>query len=77
MVLPDAVLVFKLLDTACLDGKEKQLALTVCKVLTFASMKSALKIILGEKTSVAPITDGMQVSEAAYYTGQQRKGAKK
>jgi uncharacterized protein with von Willebrand factor type A (vWA) domain len=30
MVLPDAVLAFKLLDTACLDGREKQLALTAC-----------------------------------------------
>ena len=34
MVLPDAVLAFKLLDTACLDGREKQLALTACTVLT-------------------------------------------
>ncbi|XP_014051020.1 uncharacterized protein isoform X1 [Salmo salar] len=77
MVLPDAVLAFKLLDTACLDGREKQLALTACTVLTFASMKSALKIIFGEKTSVAPLTDGMQASDGAYYTEQQRKGAKK
>ena len=68
MVLPDAVLAFKFLDTACLDGGEKQLALTACTVVTFAPMKSALKILLGEKTSVAPITDGMQVSDAAYYT---------
>lgn len=77
MVLPDAVLAFKLLDTACLDGREKQLALTACTVLTFASMKSALKIFLGVKTSVAPLTDGMQASDGAYYTEQQRKGAKK
>jgi hypothetical protein len=42
MVLPDAVLAFKLLDT-CLGGREKQLALTACTVLTFASMKWAEK----------------------------------
>ena len=35
MVLPDAVLSFKLLDTACLYGREKPLALTACTVLTF------------------------------------------
>ncbi|MGL5730564.1 MAG: hypothetical protein ACRCX5_05520, partial [Bacteroidales bacterium] len=36
MTLPDAVLAFKLLDTAGLDAKDKQLALTACSTLTFA-----------------------------------------
>lgn len=45
MELPDAVLAFKLLDTACLDVKDRQLALTACADLTFASLKSALKRI--------------------------------
>lgn len=48
MTLPDAVLAFKLLDTAGLDAKDKQLALTACATLTFADMKSALKRIFGE-----------------------------
>ncbi len=45
MMLPDAVLAFKLLDTACLDEKNRQLALTACTELKFSSMKSALKRI--------------------------------
>lgn len=49
MTLPDAVLAFKLLDTACLEEKRRQLALTVCTDLTFASMKSALKRIFRRK----------------------------
>ncbi len=35
MTLPDAVLAFKLLDTACLDEKNRQLALTACTELKF------------------------------------------
>jgi hypothetical protein len=73
MVLPDAVLAFKFLDTACLDGREKQLALTACTVVTFASMKSALKILLGEKMSVAPITDGMRVIQHVTLTNNQKR----
>lgn len=39
--LPDAVLEFKLLDTAVLSVKDKQLAHTACSDLTFSNMKSA------------------------------------
>lgn len=42
MKLPDAVPAFKLLDTAGLTIKDKQLALTACADLTISSMKSAL-----------------------------------
>lgn len=44
--LPDTVLAFKLLDTACLDEKNRQMALTLCADMTY-DMKSALKGIFG------------------------------
>lgn len=46
MALPDAALAFKLLDTANLDIKDKQLAPAASSTLTFTSMKSALKRVL-------------------------------
>ena len=49
ITLPDAVLVFKLLDNASLTVKERQLALTASTDLTFASMKSALGRIFLDK----------------------------
>lgn len=51
MELPDAVLALKLLDTAWLDVKDPQLALTACTELTFTSMKLALKRIFEAKPS--------------------------
>lgn len=48
MIIPDAVLAFKLLGTAGLDVKDKQLVLTACSTLTFLNMKSALKFFFGE-----------------------------
>ncbi|XP_059903072.1 transcription factor Sp2-like [Gadus macrocephalus] len=51
MILSDALLAFKLLDTAGLDTNDKQLALTACTTLTFASMKSTLKRMVGENTA--------------------------
>ncbi len=42
MKLQDAVLAFKLLDTAGLTVKDKQLALTACPSVSFTDMKSAL-----------------------------------
>lgn len=73
MVLPDAVLAFKLLDTASLDVKDKQLALTACSTLTFASMKSALKRIFGDKTVSPKCSRGIQVhQDAAFYVDQRR-----
>lgn len=70
MELPDAVLAFKLLDTACLDVTDRQLALTACADLTFASMKSALKRIFGGKTSVS--SDGIS-RESVFVTEQRRQ----
>lgn len=69
MELPDAVLAFKLVDTACLDTKDRQLALTACTDLTFASMKSALKRIFGGNTT-AEI--GMGINQETAYITEQR-----
>lgn len=72
MTLPDAVLAFKLLDTACLEEKSRQLALTACTDLTFASMKSALKRIFGGKTSGA--SGGSETQDAAFFMEQRPSG---
>lgn len=48
MELPDAVLAFKLLDTAGLNVKDKELALIACPSLMFDNMKAALKRISGD-----------------------------
>lgn len=60
----------KLLDTACLEVKDRQLALTACTVLTFASMKSALKRLFGGTSSA--ITTGIS-RETAYVTEHRRQ----
>lgn len=62
MELPDAVLAFKLLDTAGLNVKDKQLALTACSTVTFDNMKSALKRIFGD--NVYPPQEG----DSAFFT---------
>ena len=72
MELPDAVLAFKLLDTACVEVKDRELALTTCTDLTFALMKSALKRIFGGKTST--LTMGMN-QDIAYVLNRGAKGA--
>ena len=74
MTLPDAVLAFKLLDTACLDVKNRQLALTACTNLKFADMKSALQRIFGGKTQGA--SSGIQVNEldVVFLTEQRPQG---
>lgn len=72
MELPDAVLAFKLLDTACLEVKDRQLALTACTDLDFASMKSALKRIFGGKPAS---TVGIN-QETAYLTEHRRQRTK-
>ena len=51
MALPDAVLALKLLDKASLTIKERLLELTALVDLTFASMKSALSRIFGDKST--------------------------
>ena len=50
MVLPELVLAFKLLDSAGLSQKERQLALTATSTSDFSSMKSSLKTIFGAST---------------------------
>ena len=71
MELPDAVLAFKLLDTAGLKVKDKQLALTACPELSFVNMKSGLKRIFGDN-SPQEDADDLRVSvgagDSAYYT---------
>lgn len=69
MALPDAVLAFKLLDTACLDRKDRQLALTACTELTFTSMKSALKRIFGGKPGAS---SAIQLNQEAAFLADQR-----
>lgn len=68
MTLPDAVLAFELLDTACLDEKKKNRQL--CTDLKFADMKSALKTIFKGKTS--GMSKGIQVNlqDVAFFTEQ-------
>lgn len=69
MTLSDALLAFKLLDAACLDEKSRQLALTACTELTFASMKSVLKRIFGGTT--LGTSNRIQVNQGvAFFTEQ-------
>lgn len=74
MELPDAVLAFKLLDTACLEVKDRQLALTACTDLSFKEMKSALKRIFGGKTSNQTI--GINQEAVCVTTAQMRQRGK-
>jgi hypothetical protein len=74
--LPDAVLAFKLLDNADLSIQEKQLAMTACGDLNFVNMKSALKRVFGERTTVngSHEVGSIQVKqESALYTGNGSK----
>ncbi|XP_034552315.1 uncharacterized protein LOC117821880 isoform X2 [Notolabrus celidotus] len=70
MQLPDAVLAFKLLDTAGLSVKDKQLALTACADLSFDYMKSALKRIFGDNAPQEGASEQRMSGDAdsAYYT---------
>jgi hypothetical protein len=80
MTLPDAVLSFKLLYSANLTTKDRQLALTAAPDLKYETMKSALKRIFGS-TSGCDIADGgfgeasgISVKhESALYTRQYNK----
>lgn len=51
MEYPDPVLAFKLLDNTKLSTKDRQLALTACADIKFASMKCALRRIFSEEHS--------------------------
>lgn len=76
MALPDAVLAFKLLDSANLTTQERQLALTACQELKYDCMKSALKRIFGGGPSgsgqSAGSSDIVIKQEAAFLTEQRR-----
>ena len=51
MVLPDAILAYKLLDNAGLDVRERQMVLSACNELKYEDMKRALRRIFGETVS--------------------------
>lgn len=70
MRLPDAVIAFKLLDTFCLDEKSRQLPLTACTELTFASMKSSLKRIFGG--TMPGTSNRIQVNQDMVFFTEQR-----
>ena len=65
MVLPEPVLAFKLLGSAGLSQKKRQLVLTATSTLDFSSMKSALKRILGGST--VSNTGNINVKEELVY----------
>ena len=78
MELPDAVLAFKLLESANLSEKEKQLALTACNDLTFINMKSALKRIFGGIHSSTDSAASIQIKqESAFYTDHHKSKNKR
>ena len=55
MEYPDAVLAFKLLDNSGLSVKERQLVLTTASDRKFSSMKSALKRIFGDSSTITTV----------------------
>ena len=73
MTLPHAVLALKLLDNASLTVKERQLALTASADLTFASTKSTLRRIFGDKSTCIQRADAIQVKQETVYATQQKK----
>ena len=48
MTLPDSILGYKLLENACLETRERQMALTACEKLDFEKMQSAMRRIFGD-----------------------------
>ena len=66
MTLPDATLAFKFLHNA----KERQLALTSSADLTFASMKSALRRIFGDRSTCTQGAEANQVKQETVYATQ-------
>ena len=76
MVLPEAVLAFKLLDNAELSTKDRQLALTASSDLKYISMKSALQRIFGDGACPGGArneTNAVIVKQEPVYFTQQRK----
>jgi transposase InsO family protein len=77
MILPDAILAFKLLDNSGLEISKRQMALTAASELTFKDMKSAMNRIFGANSKMnepegkPPIT---VKTEEALYTKRGFKG---
>ena len=79
MTLPDAVLAFKLLDNATLNHQQKQLALTACQDMKYATMRSALKRIFGESSNIECNLENEPITikqESAFFTSKSRNHQK-
>ena len=61
MVLPDAVLAFKLLNNANLSLAQRQLALTAANDRNYETMKKALRRIFGDTNTVENMQDGIKM----------------
>ena len=72
MTLPDAVLAFKLLDNASLTVKERKLVLIASADLIFASTKSALSRIFGDRSTCTQGAEAIQVKQETVYATQQK-----
>lgn len=77
MELPDAVLSFKLLDSANLSARDRRLVLTAASDLKYATMKSSLKRIFGDSRTACDSDNsgatGISVKqESAFYTKNTR-----
>ena len=71
MVLPDAVLSFKLLDNSNLNRQQRQLALTAASDLNFENMKSSLRRIFGDTKNLSCHNKDSEIKveqEGAYFT---------
>ena len=71
MVLPDAILAFKLLDNAGLNQSDRHLALTACSDLKFDTMKAALNRIFSSK-SQSDNEQVVHVKEESAFVGEHR-----
>ena len=72
--LPDAVLVFKLLDNALLDETRKKMALTACKDQKFLSWRSALNRVFNHVPNNQVVTDLSCVKEEVMFAGSCTSG---
>ena len=73
MVFPKPVLTFKLLDSAALSQKERQLVLTATSTLHFSTMKSALKTTFAWST--VSNTGNVNLKEKpVYLTSYEKRG---
>ena len=71
MVLPDAVLAYKLLENASFDEKERQMVLSACTELKYEKVKSSMRRIFGEHAK----NDNLTIKdEPAFVTFQKLRG---